>query len=428
MSANQVPSAVAERNDRCLRVLFYKDDFSWPRSSGHDIHTSQMMQAMVDAGVRVALATAYPSPPLALAGLALERLVVLDDRELPPPSKRPALRSLEERFRSYWGVPHSRIAAFGGLAADFRADAVVVAGLNVLPMLTAITGAVRVWYAGDEWVWHHLSQARQLRHLRENVSAALIKGLYERAFRARVDRAWVVSAPDARALRWVAGIEHVDCVPNGVDTDHYLPYDGEHEPDTAVFWGRLDFGPNTQGLEWFVRDVWPQVMAVRPKARFTIIGFHPTPALEALARAEGVVLKPDLADIRPEVVRHAVVVLPFVSGGGVKNKLLEAAAMGKAIVASPRALIGLQGDPPLRVARGTAEWLDALNALWDDGDARRALGVRAREWVQREHTWRAAGRIALDGIARSLHEARGGMKQRRVVGIRRGGSDFRGVV
>src|SRR5262249_12513757 len=151
-------------------------------------------------------------------------------------------------------------------------------------------------------------------------------------------------AADRRAMRWVAGVRRLDVVPNGVDADHFCPLEVAAEPASCTFWGRLDFGPNVQALEWFCRKVWPEIRRRRPDARFVVYGFQPTAPVLALTGRDGIELIPDLPDLRGEVARHAVVVLPFVSGGGIKNKLLEAASMGKAILCSPRACTGLSGD------------------------------------------------------------------------------------
>src|SRR5262249_20111656 len=118
---------------------------------------------------------------------------------------------------------------------------------------------------------------------------------------------------------------------------------------------------------------------------------------------EGVFLVPDLPDLREEVARHQAVVLPFVSGGGIKNKLLEAASMGKAIVCSERACEGLvAGERPFLVCRSPADWADALIRLWDSVECRERLGGSARNWVMSRHTWEAAARAAQAGIEESL--------------------------
>jgi glycosyltransferase involved in cell wall biosynthesis len=170
---------------------------------------------------------------------------------------------------------------------------------------------------------------------------------------------------------------------------------------SCTFWGRLDFGPTVLALEWFCHRAWPAVRKAAPDARFTIYGFRPTEAVQSLVGRDGIELVADLPDLRDEVAGHAVVVLPFVSGGGIKNKLLEAAAMGKAIVCSARACGGLKlgSAPPLQIAASAGQWVRHLLALWAEPAARARLGTAARHWVMEQHTWEAAARTALAGLA-----------------------------
>jgi glycosyltransferase involved in cell wall biosynthesis len=165
-----------------------------------------------------------------------------------------------------------------------------------------------------------------------------------------------------------------------------------------VFWGRLDFGPNIQGLEWFCRQVWPLVRQQRPDAQFTIIGFDPGLEVRSLATQPGISLLPDVENLADEVARHSVVALPFVSGGGIKNKLLEAAAMGKAIVSTPRGLLGLVGVAPVAEATGAQEFAAAIVRLCSDDAARRQAGADLREWVKRHHDWSTVATAALAGL------------------------------
>lgn len=385
-----------------MRLLFVKQGLAWPRSSGHDVHSYHMMRALARRGHEVGLLTADEPPPEAVEGLplALRRTFVAGANGATGPALR--LSRLQERFRSYWGIDPTRIAAVRRAADDFGAEAVVVVGLDVLPYLGAVEGPRRVWYAGDEWAWHHLSQVRLAdRSTWGDLKAAAVKGLYERAYAPLLDRAWVVSEADRRALRWVAGIGGVDVIPNGVDGDHFRPINRPERERSCVFWGRLDFGPNVQALEWFCRRVWPAVRRRAPDATFTIYGFNATDRVRALASGGGIALVPDLPDLREEIAGHQVVVLPFVSGGGIKNKLLEAAGMGKAILCSAHATNGLhaRGEAPLARARSPRAWAEVLLRLWSDGDARRRLGESARRWVLEQHTWEAAAHKAAAGLA-----------------------------
>ncbi|MFM8273741.1 MAG: glycosyltransferase, partial [Gemmata sp.] len=376
---------------------------SWPRSSGHDVHSFHMMQALTRLGHEVGLLAAAEPAREAIAGLPLAFERTFPARGEAPVGPAPSFRWLQRKFQSYWGVDENRVRAVARAASDMSADGVVVVGLNVLPYLGAVNGRLRVWYAADEWAWHHISQVRLLkRGTWGEAKQALVKGLYERAYRPMLDRVWVVTDADRRAMRWVAGVRGIDVVPNGVDPEHFAPLDGVPQRErSCTFWGRLDFGPNVQALEWFCGRVWPKVRAAHPDATFTVYGFSPTPEVRALVRGPGLELVTDLPDLRTEVAGHPVVVFPFVSGGGIKNKFLEAAAMGKPVVCSSVALNGLR-DPQAsgaRLARAPNDWVRALGELWSDPARRAAAGAAARTWVTGRHSWGAAARTAAAGLA-----------------------------
>ncbi len=386
-----------------MRLLFVKDALSWPRSSGHDVHSFHMMQALARLGHEVGLLTATEPPPEAVAGLPLAFQRVFPKRGEPPVGPAPSFRWMQRKFQSYWGIDENRVRAVAQSAADMNADGVVVVGLNVLPYLGAVKGRLRVWYAADEWAWHHISQVRAFSpRTWGEMKQAFIKGMYERAYREKLDRVSVVTDADRRAMRWVAGVRGIDVVPNGVDADHFAPLEAPQRERSCTFWGRLGFGPNVQALEWFCGKVWPKVRAAHPDATFTVYGFSPTPVIRELVKRDGIELTPDLPDLRKEIATHQVVVFPFVSGGGIKNKFLEAAAMGKPIVCSSVALNGLRNpsESGVAVASSPSDWVRALGELWSDGAKRTAAGAAVRRWVIERHSWDAAARTAAAGLAK----------------------------
>lgn len=391
-----------------MRLLFVKERLAWPRSSGHDVHSFYMMQALGDLGHEVSLATLHEPDPRGLERCGLASTHRFDGKadESSPPV---VLSKMQEKFRSYWGIPTDRIRKVGEIAQQIQADAVVVVGLNVLPYLGAVQDALRIWYAGDEWFRHHWSQFRWLRPSTwGELKQAILKGMYERAYIAMLDRVWMVSAQDRKAIRWVTGQSNCDVLPNGIDADHYSPGNDEQIPRSCVFWGRLDFGPNIQALQWFVGKIWPLIRSVAPDATFQIYGFQPTDAVRCLIDpTRGIHLTPDLPDIRASIRRNEVVVLPFQSGGGIKNKLLEASAMGKAIICTPRTVEGLTPGASIVQVESPRSWMRQLLGLWNDPDRRRSLGIAARAWVLDCHTWESAARSAVKGLEASLAEGRG---------------------
>jgi len=389
-----------------MRLLFVKHSLAWPRSSGHDVHTFHMMKACAELGHDVSLATVVVPEPHALEGATVSEVIRLsaplaDDNEPLPGTW------LQHKFRSFWGVEDHWVRSLRQAARRIEPHAVIVVGLNVLPYFPPLENTVRVWYAADEWVIHHLSQLQPtVASWREHARDAAIKGVYERAHRKVIDRAWVVSDRDASAMRRIAGVRHVDVLPNGVDGVVFAPGREVPEDRTAVFWGRLDFGPNIQALEWFCRRVWPMVLHKAADAKFTIIGFQPTPTVRTLAAQPGISLLANLRDLRSTARQHALAVLPFVSGAGIKNKLLEAAALGMPIVGTPMAARGLRGTPPLAVGSTPAEMADTMVALWQDPDRRVRMGGEARAWALKHHTWTETARAAMSAIEGQLGSTR----------------------
>jgi polysaccharide biosynthesis protein PslH len=385
-------------NRQMLKILCYKNELSWPRSAGHDVALYHLMQEFARLGASVGFASRLTPTPKALKGLDL---AFLRSVEAPATPSIPAsFTALQERYRSYWGVPQEVVARLGGVAREFQADAVVVSGLMALPLLGALDGFVKIWHAGDEWLLHHFSLVKPWKPATwPHVRAGVVKGIYERSFGRRLERVWVVTKPDAAFMRWATGVRNVDILPSGVDAGLFRAVDVEERANSLIFWGRLDFEPNIQALEWFFESrTWSELRTRHSDATFSIMGFSPGPEVNALASIPGVSVLPDVDDIRPVVSSHAVVALPMVSGAGIKNKLLEAAALGKAIVCTPRAMLGLQGTPPVRRATSSREFVEAISELWASAERRTSLGREARSWVVREHSWEAAARIALHGI------------------------------
>ena len=385
-----------------MRLLFVKHSMAWPRASGHDILMFHMLKACGDLGHEVSLATVVPPEPPAIEGAAIREYVRLtaplgaDANEDPLPGTR-----LQHRFRSFWGIEDHWARSLRSAIRRLRPEAVIAGGLDALPFFPVIKqeNTIGVLYAADEWVLHHLSMLQFRRgHLIDNLRGAAIKGLYERAHRSIIDRAWVVTESDRRAMHRMAGIRHVDVVQTGIDINYYKPGPEAVEPQSAIFWGRLDFGPNVQALEWFCQRVWPLVRGAAPGAKFTIAGFQPTAEVKALTAGPGISLEANVRDLRPVARRHALAALPLVSGAGIKNKLLEAAAMGLPVVCTPRATLGLQGNPPVVTAEGAPAFAKALLQAWDAGSERAAQSRAIRDWVTREHSWRAAAVAAVAAL------------------------------
>ena len=187
-------------------------------------------------------------------------------------------------------------------------------------------------------------------------------------------------------------------VRNGVDSDFYSPLhelpwpfaDNEH---AVVFTGAMDYWPNIDAVTWFAGEVLPKIRARDPKVRFYVVGMNPTSAVQALANDRSTVVTGRVEDVRP-YLRHArVVVAPLRVARGIQNKILEAMAMAKPVVATTAAAAALSGRPgsEFEVAADASEYATKVCGLLDAGSAE-AMGRLARARVLRDYAWATSER------------------------------------
>jgi glycosyltransferase involved in cell wall biosynthesis len=374
-----------------MKFLFVKRRFAWPRASGHDVHTYQMMLHLQKQGHPISLLSLEPSDDKALEGLELywSECSQEPSQTMQLPSD-PPLTYWQRRFVSFWGINPNWIPATQAAVESSGAEVVVVSGRELLPLLAGITGRKRVWYAADDAVLHHLSLLIPSKPSTwGNLKMAAIGALYERTHSKLTDRVWVVSPRDAAFGKFWMPSASFDCVPNGVDAQFFSPRAVSKKPKSCVFWGRLDFPPNIDAVRWFSEQVWREIHRRHPDASFHVYGFAPTDEVRQMAQQFQFDLVADSPDIRDAVSSCEVVVLPFISGAGIKNKLLEASGMQLPIIASPMAMNGIDDSQlsPCLVAKKPSHWIDHLERLWSDPKLRQSLGATARQWCLEFASW-----------------------------------------
>ncbi|MDB5453988.1 MAG: glycosyltransferase group 1 protein [Caulobacteraceae bacterium] len=224
---------------------------------------------------------------------------------------------------------------------------------------------------------------------------------------ADADLSLAISTTEQRLLTGfypaLAGKLHV--VPNGVDLEYYAPCPLRVDSATIVMCGRMDYAPNAEGAEWFARQVFPQVQARNPEAVFQIVGAAPTAAVRALARHPGVNVTGAVPDVRPYLARAAVIVAPLRIARGIQNKVLEAMAVARPLVATPQALDGVAAMPgqDVLVAEDPGDFAQACLEAMTPSTAR-TLSRNGRRFVVRHHEW-AAQLAALDELIGELLRA-----------------------
>jgi polysaccharide biosynthesis protein PslH len=220
------------------------------------------------------------------------------------------------------------------------------------------------------------------------------------------DGVYLCSAVDAqRLLDQVPGVRTA-VVPNAADVEYYQPRPTDPRPDgrTVVYFGLLSTVPNIDGVTYFGQSIWPRITTAHPEARWKIIGGHPPPSLQALAgpRTE---LTGFVADLRPHLAAAQVVVVPLRLGGGTRLKIVEAMAMGKAIVSTTLGAEGIEAIPgrDLLIENEPAAFADAVNRLLSDPGLAARIGQSARQLAVDRYGWGGAART-LEGFYRRILE------------------------
>ncbi|MBN1811371.1 MAG: glycosyltransferase [Anaerolineae bacterium] len=217
---------------------------------------------------------------------------------------------------------------------------------------------------------------------------------YEAQACRRADLVLAVSEADAAALRKLAPDVQVTVVPNGIDTRAYQPQisnlKSQIPKNTLVFTGTMDFRPNVDAVLWFAQEVLPRIRAQVEDVRFFAVGQRPHRRLEVLQDDPAVTLTDFVEDTRPYIANAAVYVVPLRLGGGTRFKILEALAMGKAVVSTT---LGAEGFPvthgqELLLADKPEDFAQAVVSLLNVPQKRESLGQAGRAFVEARYDWR----------------------------------------
>ncbi len=253
-----------------------------------------------------------------------------------------------------------------------------------------------------EWVLQHRAATTDLRRPRR-----LLAGFYSaiqrgrlRRFEARAmqtaDLTLCVSAADAAALQPLAPRRPLIVAPNGVDL-HYYSTGGiprERPRFDLIFSGTLDYRPNIDAVHWLVGEIWPILKRTQDPRRerplrLALLGRNPPQEITRLVQHPGVTVTGSVADDRPYFAGATVYVLPMRYGGGSRLKLLNALAMGCAVVSTAAGADGVdvRHEEHLLIADGPEEFAAAVGRLLADPELRARLGAAGRAFMRDHYDW-----------------------------------------
>ena len=262
-------------------------------------------------------------------------------------------------------------------------------GLAYVAPFIADRARARVLVAHDPGLTLALHMMRQTRG-RRWLAHALESRVWRRYWRAHLPlfgATVVFNDADAQTIRDAVPGLRVATIPLGIEVPPEA-LDPVGSADSVIFVGGYQHLPNADAALRLMTSIAPAVRSAHPALRLLLVGDQPTEPMRAAASAADE-LSGRVPDVTPYLNAAAVVALPIRVGGGMRVKLLEALAAGKAIVASPLAAAGLDvtDGEQLLIATSDAEFAAAIIRLLDDIALRVRLGGAARAWTERNLSW-----------------------------------------
>ena len=334
-------------------VLFLCHRLPWPPSKGDKIRSYHVLRWLAER-YHVYLGTFVDDPAdwqylARIESLCAEVCV----RPLGPwRSGWRALASLMRGEALTVGVYHDRVMRrwVEQILADHKLDLALCYSSGVAPFVMRHPHLRRVMdfvdVDSDKWRQYAQNHGGVTRMIYRREARRLAE--FERTIAAQFDAGVLVSEAEAAFFRKQVpeSAGKVHGIPNGVDAEYWNPqrtYATPYRPGerVVVFVGAMDYRANVHAAQWFAREVWPLIFAKRQDARFYIVGSRPTASVRALGQLAGITVTGRVEDVRPYLAHAHVVAAPLRIARGIQNKVLEALAMEKVLLATPEAYEGI---------------------------------------------------------------------------------------
>lgn len=207
----------------------------------------------------------------------------------------------------------------------------------------------------------------------------------------------------------VPNILKTDVIPNGVDVSYFAPDSTNITHGNIIFTARMNAYTNEDAALWLLNDIYPLLKTYVPDATLTLAGRNPTERMVSLAAGDkSISITGYVDDIRPFMQQAHVYICPMRLGGGTKLKVLDAMAMGKAIVCTTVAAEGLEinhGEHAI-IADDAESFVRGIILLFEDDALRTRIQANARRFVTEKYSWEGIGR-ELDRVFRSAADLQG---------------------
>jgi glycosyltransferase involved in cell wall biosynthesis len=389
-----------------MKILWVKSDFLHPTSRGGQIRTLETIRRLHDRNEVHYIAFNNLAEPEGLARAKEYCSYVYPVRHYAPPrrSLKFAAQAAGSLFSplplavARWVTPAMR-EQIRQVRQQHHFDSVVCDFVAPSPNFDSLRGCVLFQHNVETMIWR-----RHAEHASDPFRRAYFdlqaRRMFECEKRACLEAAHIiaVSAGDASQIHSMFGVdaEKITSIPTGVDIDYFRrPAQTSHETD-LVFVGAMDWTPNVDGVQYFVREILPLILREQPACTLTVVGRKPSPDILALAGAHPRIrITGTVADVRPHLWGARVSIVPLRIGGGTRLKIYESMAGSVPVVSTTVGAEGLDVKHPatIRLADTPAAFAAECLQLLQHGTAAEQMADAALHLVTARFSW---DRIAQD--------------------------------
>ena len=380
-----------------MRILWVSPSFLHPTNRGGQIRTLEMLKRLHSRHEVHYIGFSNPAQPE-----GQERAHEYCTRAYPisleaPPRRSPKFAA-QLAANLFFSMPLSlsryRSTAMRDKISELRAvsesDCVVCDFLMPAPNFADMSKVVLFQHNVETMICRrHVEQTRDpLRRVYFRSQADRMENWERRMCRAAA-RVIAVSPQDAETMRKMFAVEAFS-IPTGVDLDYFRRPQNPEPTVDLVFVGSMDWMPNSDGVNYFVREILPLIWERKPGCTLAIVGRSPRPAMRALAKQDPrIQVTGTVPDVRPWLWGASVSIVPLRIGGGTRLKIYEAMAAGTATVSTSIGAEGLTVSHPanIRLADSPNDFAGQCLALLDDAGQRQSVADEALQLVTSRFSW-----------------------------------------
>jgi polysaccharide biosynthesis protein PslH len=388
---------VSANGSRRLRVLVLDEGIPYPPNAGKSARTWNLLRRLASRHSVCLLCYGHPNAP----GTMEARNEGIDLRLVEPRANPEGFRLYVRLFLNLFSVFPFSVAKHYSRAFQRQCDELlngdswdlIQCEWTPYARFLAHTAKAPVLIAThnvESQIW-----ARRAKHARNPFAKVFFRSQewkmrrFEKQELLLASAATVVTSLELATLRsW--GVTNINLVPNGVALESRSATPEAEVEDELLFLASLDWYPNLDALDYFVKNILPAVRARRPSVKLRIVGRRPAKSvIEQYSCLPGIDFVGEVKEVGSYVGRAAVIVVPLRIGGGSRIKILEALAAGKAVISTTIGAEGLDviAGEHLLIADSPEEFAAGVEDLLASTRLRQLLGDNGRKLVTERYGW-----------------------------------------